>query len=138
MKCLTIRQPWAWLIVNGYKPIENRSWPTKIRGNILIHSSASMSKKEAVDALMFVAKFDAKGAGLALAEAMKRNQLALGTIVGKANLIMSTLAHPSPYFVGPYGHVMTNPQRCEPFAYKGQLGYFDVPDDVVAQLKWID
>lgn len=29
---LSIRQPWAWLIVNGYKDIENRTWPTHFRG----------------------------------------------------------------------------------------------------------
>jgi hypothetical protein len=26
MSALTIRQPYAWLMVNGYKVIENRSW----------------------------------------------------------------------------------------------------------------
>jgi hypothetical protein len=29
MKVLVVRQPWAWLIVNGFKDIENRSWKTK-------------------------------------------------------------------------------------------------------------
>ena len=29
---LSIRQPWAWLIVNGYKDIENRDWKTHYRG----------------------------------------------------------------------------------------------------------
>ncbi|MEI3544750.1 MAG: ASCH domain-containing protein [Alphaproteobacteria bacterium] len=35
---LSIRQPWAWLIVNGYKDIENRTWPTHFRGKVLIHA----------------------------------------------------------------------------------------------------
>ena len=34
---LSIRQPWAWLIVNGYKDIENRTWSTRFRGKVLIH-----------------------------------------------------------------------------------------------------
>jgi hypothetical protein len=29
---LSVRQPWAWLIVNGYKDVENRSWTTHYRG----------------------------------------------------------------------------------------------------------
>ena len=29
MKVLVVRQPWAWLIVNGFKDIENRSWNTR-------------------------------------------------------------------------------------------------------------
>src|SRR5438045_8559495 len=38
MKALSIRQPWAWLIVNGHKPVENRSWSTKYTGKLLIHA----------------------------------------------------------------------------------------------------
>ena len=35
---LSIRQPWAWLIVNGHKPVENRTWSTSYRGELLIHA----------------------------------------------------------------------------------------------------
>lgn len=41
LRALSIRQPWAWLIVNGYKDVENRSWPTQHRGPLLIHAGAS-------------------------------------------------------------------------------------------------
>lgn len=44
MKVLTIRNPWASLIVNGYKQYEFRSWKTNYRGKILIHSSANLEK----------------------------------------------------------------------------------------------
>lgn len=27
MKALTIRQPWAWVVASGLKPVENRTWP---------------------------------------------------------------------------------------------------------------
>jgi hypothetical protein len=40
MKVIVIRQPWAWLIVNGFKDIENRSWATRYRGPLLIQASA--------------------------------------------------------------------------------------------------
>ena len=43
MKALSIRQPWAWLIVNGHKDIENRSWPTRFRGPVLIHAAKGMT-----------------------------------------------------------------------------------------------
>ena len=45
MKVLSIREPWASLIVNGYKTYEFRTWNTKYRGKILIHSSLSIEKK---------------------------------------------------------------------------------------------
>jgi hypothetical protein len=40
MKVLVVRQPWAWLIVNGFKPIENRSRRTLYRGPVLIQASS--------------------------------------------------------------------------------------------------
>ena len=38
MKALSIRQPWAWLIVNAYKDIENRTWSTDFRGRVYVHA----------------------------------------------------------------------------------------------------
>ena len=42
MKVLTIKQPWASLIINQYKKYEFRSWKTNYRGKILIHAGLSM------------------------------------------------------------------------------------------------
>ena len=39
MKTLSIKQPWASLIVLGIKDVENRSWSTNFRGKIYIHAS---------------------------------------------------------------------------------------------------
>ena len=44
MKVLTIKQPWASLIVNKYKIYEFRSWKTNYRGKILIHAGLSTDK----------------------------------------------------------------------------------------------
>jgi ASCH domain len=38
---LTVRQPWASLIVNGMKTVENRTWVTDYRGRLWIHASAA-------------------------------------------------------------------------------------------------
>ena len=46
MKALTIKQPWASLIINGHKTYELRSWKTTYRGKILIHTSKQEEKKE--------------------------------------------------------------------------------------------
>ena len=45
MKAITIKQPWANLIIDGYKEYEFRSWKTKYRGKILIHAGMSTDKK---------------------------------------------------------------------------------------------
>ncbi len=44
MKALTIKEPWATLIIDGYKKYEFRSWKTNYRGKILIHAGLSIEK----------------------------------------------------------------------------------------------
>jgi hypothetical protein len=55
MKCLSIRQPWAWAILHGGKRIENRTWNTTYRGPILLHAGKGVGTRqeftEAVDGL---------------------------------------------------------------------------------------
>src|SRR5574344_761408 len=45
MKVLTIKQPFASLIVNKYKKYEFRTWKTNYRGKILIHAGLSKDKR---------------------------------------------------------------------------------------------
>ena len=46
MKALTIKEPWATLIIEGYKEYEFRSWKTNYRGKILIHAGKSLEKNQ--------------------------------------------------------------------------------------------
>jgi hypothetical protein len=39
VRILSVKQPYAWLLVNGLKTIENRSFPTNYRGPLLINAS---------------------------------------------------------------------------------------------------
>ena len=57
-KALSIRQPWAWLIVNGIKDVENRSWKPglsfKKEGielpiKLLIHASRTIDMYGGID-----------------------------------------------------------------------------------------
>lgn len=54
-KCLTVKQPWADLIMSGEKRIENRSWGKGVRGTIGIHrggnEGAVLGTVEVVDVL---------------------------------------------------------------------------------------
>ena len=45
MNTLTIKQPFASLIAEGYKEYEFRTWKTKYRGDILIHAGKSIDKE---------------------------------------------------------------------------------------------
>ena len=70
MKVLTIKQPWATLIMQGDKKYEFRSWQTKYRGELLIHAGKSFDK-EAIKRL----------------EKYLPENLPLGKILGKVRLI---------------------------------------------------
>lgn len=127
MKALSIRQPWAWLIVNGYKDIENRSWPTRLRGEVLVHASKGMTRAE----------YDDVDLMLALDERLQYirlpafEQLERGGIVGKVTIAGCITASKSPWFFGQYGFCLMNSKALPFTPLKGALGFFEAPDILV-------
>lgn len=53
MKTLSVRQPWASLLVSGLKDIENRTWDPNYKGRILIHASSTKVPKNFADRIIF-------------------------------------------------------------------------------------
>jgi len=54
MKTLSVRPPWAWMIMclpGPWKNVENRSWSTRYRGPLLIHSSGKLMRDDFESAL---------------------------------------------------------------------------------------
>ena len=43
-RVLSVRQPWAQLIITGKKKIEYRTWSTPYRGTVAIRASSTMTK----------------------------------------------------------------------------------------------
>ena len=58
MPALSIRAPWAWLIIHGKKRIENRDWNTGYRGRFLVHATGSNLKAEYAAALSLSRHFE--------------------------------------------------------------------------------
>lgn len=108
MKAISIRQPWAWLIVAGHKDIENRTWAITYRGPILIHAAKMVDK----NAILPV-------------EIEIPDGLPRGGIVGRANLVDCVRGYSSPWFIGPYGLVMTEPAQVDFIPYLGMPGIFE-------------
>ena len=46
MKVLTIKQPYASMIINKYKTYEFRTWKTNYRGKLLIHAGGTIDKDD--------------------------------------------------------------------------------------------
>jgi hypothetical protein len=116
VKIISIRQPWASLIVHGSKNIENRSWPTKYRGPLLVHASLNVDhetcRKHGFDP----------------------SKLQIGGIVGATEIADCVLDHHSKWFEGPYGFVLRN-RRPLPFVkWTGSLGLRDAPTRLLKRL----
>jgi hypothetical protein len=119
MKALSIRQPWAWLIAEGYKDIENRSWTTNFRGRIYIHAG----KRFDDNALYWLRE---KGIGPIEELALHSRELPREAIIGEVDIMDRVTSSTSPWFIGPYGFVLANPVKYESFIpCKGRLGFFE-------------
>ena len=47
-KCLSMHQPWASLLIMGFKRVEGREWSTDYRGPLWIHAAAHRPTEEAI------------------------------------------------------------------------------------------
>ncbi|MFI8616517.1 ASCH domain-containing protein [Acidovorax sp. NPDC077693] len=129
MKVISIRQPWPWLITMGYKPVENRTWETVYRGPVAIHASQRVSQDDYAECVDFLRTTP----GLRhIVDALPAPEdLPRGGIVGRAELVACTRVHESPFFTGPFGHVLHHAVPVPFQACKGALGYFRLPRGVV-------
>lgn len=116
---ISIRQPWAWLIMHGGKDIENRSWRTAFRGKVLVHAAMGMTRNEFIEAQAYVWNFNPE-----LALEMDRRKLERGGIIGEVEISNCVLRSVSPWFVGPWGFVLANPRPLPFRACRGALGFF--------------
>jgi hypothetical protein len=129
IKALTIRQPWAELILRGRKPYELRSWRTKYRGPLAIHVAAKIDAEEArqlglnPDKLIssafvgFAVLADVRPYTRADARLLKKRRAGLG------------------WFPGNFSWVLKKPHRISPINAKGQLSLFKVPKAVERKFR---
>lgn len=118
MKALSILQPWAWLIVNGHKDIENRSWPTRFRGRFLVHAGKKWGREQQDDLARVRAQFP---------HLVVPDRFDVGGIVGAVTITDCVNRLQSPWFVGEWGFVLSDAATCPFVPYRGQLGWSDIP-----------
>ena len=122
MKALSLKQPFAELIVSGKKTIELRNWNTKFRGKFLIHASKIPDSKS-----MKEFGFD---------------KLPVGVIVGEAELIevkkyendlehkKDKSKHLANSLWGKYGFILKNVKKIKPIEAKGKLGFWEFRKEI--------
>jgi ASC-1-like (ASCH) protein len=123
MKALSLRQPYAELIVQGKKTIEIRNWNTKFRGKFLVHAAWNVFFE------------DCKKLGI------DPNKLVRGAVIGEAELVdvkkyenvkdfhrdFDKHLAENRWFRNPcYGFILKNAKRVEPFKCRGSLSFFEV------------
>lgn len=125
MKAISVRQPWAWLLFHG-KRVENRDWYCGHRGVLGIQAALKMTRYEYDDACDFVYRFDP-----VLAKSIpSRDSLVYGAMLGSVLMTDCVTEHSSPFFLGQFGHVYTDPRLLAlPVPRRGQLGIWDCPEE---------
>ena len=135
MKCLSVCQPFAELIVEGKKTIELRKWNTKFRGEFLVHAAKNI-----------------------LIEDCKRmkisSSITTGAIIGKVKLTdvkkyesdkelkSDKKKHHSLSDItkNKYGFILESPKKLRvPIPYSGKLNFFEFhPDEMKNDVMKID
>jgi len=123
MKTLSIRQPWADLIIQGRKTLELRTWTVKHRGPLAIHASQTVEREAC------------------LAHGLDPDQVTAGAAIGVVDLVeiivldadsyaarRSEHLADEPWGGGPlYGWRLANPQLlAEPLPVRGRMGLFEL------------
>ncbi len=128
LKALTIRQPWAELILRERKPYELRSWKTNYRGPLVIHAAAKIDAGDAVQ-LGFRPEKLITGAfvGVAILSAVRPYTKSDAKLLRKRRAGFGWFPH---YF----SWVLKKPRRISPMKAKGQLGLFKVPKSMEARV----
>lgn len=135
IKTLSIRQPWAWLIVQGYKDIENRDWSPSYRGPLLIHAGKQPDPPTFdTQRGLYLLEYSLRAKHL-WQEGMPRqyHDCRYGGIVGAATLVDVVQVSSSPWFRGTFGLVLADPIVLPFIPLRGQLGLFDVSLDALPQ-----
>ena len=119
MKAITIKQPWANLIVMGLKDVENRTWSTNYRGRVLVHASSIPN----IDALCDWEE--------------KLGIVPKCAIVGSVEIIDCVLNHPSKWAIEGHWHwVLANPiMYKKPIkGIRGKLSFWNYDGELLEEL----
>jgi len=119
---LSVRQPWAWAIINAGKDIENRSAAAlrhmrlPVGERIAIHASRGMTRKEYESAASFMREIGV--------DCPAPGDLPRGGVIGTVEVVSVVKESDSLWFFGPRGILLRDPRPCRFTPAKGMLGLF--------------
>ncbi len=133
MKTLTIREPWATLIIEGMKEYEFRSWKTNYRGRVLIHAGKGFDK----DCATLFQEYDfTYGKGEIIGEAELVDCIYIDSEFDEKLKAMNSLVYGKKNRIGKYAWKFEKVKRYEDrYLVKGQLGLWDYEFDKKIKLS---
>ncbi|MEV0236794.1 ASCH domain-containing protein [Nonomuraea sp. NPDC050786] len=131
MKAVTVWHPWAWAITANLKPVENRGWATRHRGEIAIHAGKPWDEIGAADPRIIAA------AGQLAGPVLPDERFVFGAIVAVADLVNVVQDSSSPWAEPGQVHWLLANIRplAEPVPCRGWQNIWDVPPDVEALVR---
>jgi len=118
--CLSVKQPWAWAIMQGLKDVENRTWFTSYRGPLAIHAGKSFDR----EALAFI-----KNSGVDVPD---DDDLVFGAVIGFVDIVDCRKGVRSRWAMRQHWHwVLSRPRPIDPVPLRGRLGLFNVDDELL-------
>jgi hypothetical protein len=126
---LSVRQPDAWAIIAGFKDIENRWWPTNIRGRIFIH--AGKNKTQLQEGMEYLQRKGVK-------RLPREEDLTFGAIIGSVEIVACVDKHRSKWRAKSvtFGFVLANPRRLKvPVPLKANAKMQRVPKIILNKIK---
>lgn len=115
MKALSVKQPWASLLVHGIKTGEVRTWKTKHKGPLLIVSSQQEDRK-AMEHFNHVPGSLPAGKAIGIVDVWDCREFTKGYERFALR----------PFVKDAYIWLVRNPRKIEPFAVSGRLGMFEI------------
>lgn len=129
MKALTICQPYAHLIVNGDKLVENRDWPTRYRGRLLIHAGKSREWLDDGEEQEYAEAGAPLVFGAVVGEAQLADVLHIARIEWGEYDAKYPWLREHGHTHGPWCWVLQDVRRYDrPMPWKGAQGLWDFPD----------
>jgi hypothetical protein len=111
-KALTVKQPFASLIMAGIKDVENRTWKTNFRGTIVVHAGRGVANVRGTNIKPPTSEYPA------------------GAIIGTVDIVGCVRDSTSEWAMDGHWHwLLANPRPCAPVPAAGSLGFWQIGAD---------
>ena len=125
MKVLTIKQPFASLIIEGLKEYEFRTWKTKYRGEFLIHAGKGIDKKAMEKFKCFNLDYPSGCiiGKVTLTDCIKIDDESRKMLKEKKSIVYDSIVNNTDW--EGYGFKMENIQKIKPIPIDGKLSFWE-------------